>query len=48
MPKLTLLQKKALELAVASGEEIVGVESEIAKDKGPMELEEVVDVQETL
>ncbi len=32
--------KKALELAVASGEEIVGVESEIAKATSPMELEE--------
>jgi len=32
--------KKAMELAVASGEEIVGIESEIAKVTSPMELEE--------
>ncbi|MEK7580740.1 MAG: DNA-directed RNA polymerase subunit beta [Patescibacteria group bacterium] len=33
--------KKAQELAIASGEQIVAVEGEMMEDKGPMEVEEV-------
>ncbi|KKR50476.1 MAG: DNA-directed RNA polymerase subunit beta [Candidatus Curtissbacteria bacterium GW2011_GWA1_40_16] len=46
-PKTEEEEKKGLELAVASGEEIVGVESEITNIKGPMELEEAAEVQKT-